>query len=168
MIGEWVPTTSWKAFPPIWVLYPTRLYFRPAVSSEMSSLPNLALWSIVKSLTDALADALLPIDVAAIEVLTSYPTPSLRIMTDSTFSFAITALNFAPIPTPLTVKSGALVYSVPGLVIWAFTIFPPLIIGLISTSLPDLKATSGILWKFKWLNRIRCLFHRGKDRQFYL
>ena len=104
----------------------------------------------VKFLTDASIEAFFPFGVTVIEVVFAvYPIPVFATTTSVIFSFATTALNFAPIPDgDTTVKSGADVNSFPPLVTCTLIILPPEINGLSSAFLPVLIEISGFLWKF--------------------
>ena len=59
--------------------------------------------------------------------------------------FSTIGVNFAPLPNPLTIRSGGEVYSVPPFVTKTSTILPFEIIGITLASFPELKLNSGYL-----------------------
>ena len=151
MSGEWFAPPSSNS-DTILVVYPTNPYPTPCVLDGLSnttSSENLTALLTVRCLTSESAKAFLPLGTTLTVVLLSYPIPELIITICVIFPSDTTALNFAPVPLPTTVNSGAELYSDPALAINTLSTFPPDTIGVISASFPVLNETVGLLWKFK-------------------
>ena len=81
-----------------------------------------------------------------------YPTPPLATVTWLTLPFSILEISLAPIPVPLTIKSGVAVYPSPERVIITSCIFPSWVtIALYSEEEPEETCTDGGIAKLNIL-----------------
>ena len=90
-----------------------------------TSFPNLSWLLTLKCLTEASINAFCPLGTTLTKVFAvEYPIPALTITTSVSLPSETTALNLPPIPSPVILRSGADVYSEPGLIICVLLIRP--------------------------------------------